>query len=30
MLDRGQVDRRLDGLEEKEVISGDVLLRLQR
>jgi hypothetical protein len=30
ILDQGQADRRLDGLEEKEVISGDVLPRLQR
>jgi hypothetical protein len=30
MADQGQADRRLDGLEEKEAISGDVLPRLQR
>lgn len=30
MLDRGWADRRLDGLKEKEAISGDVLPRLQR
>ena len=30
MMDRGWADRRLGGLEEKEVISGGVLPRLQR